>query len=745
MAKNDAVWGIDVGQCALKAIRCRLGQDGQRLTAEAFDFIEYPKILSQPDADPVELVREAITQFLSRNSVKGDRVAISVSGQNGLARFIKLPPVEAKKIPDIVKFEARQQIPFALEDVVWDYQQMAGGSEEEGYALETEVGLFAMKRDIVFRALRPFTDAGIEVDFVQLTPIALYNYIVFDQMQNLPPPDKFDADDPPESVVVMSLGTDTTDLVVTNGYRVWQRSIPIGGNHFTKAITKELKVTFTKAEHLKRTALRTDEAKAIFQAMKPVFSDLVTEVQRSISFFGSLNKSAKIGRIVALGNTMKLRGLQKYLQQNLGIEVQEVESFKHLGGPSVVGSAGFKENVLGFGVCYGLAIQGLGAGSLSTNLLPEEILRDRMWREKRPWALAAVASLVVGCGVGFMGHWNSWSAARPTDEYVKAFKALDDVSSESSRLQTEIDNAKKDYEKVIETGGRLANIAERRVLWLELLKVINECMPSDPRGKPKPTDLSQRNELHIDSIDCEYQPKLDEWWTDVKEKRPKTGAPTASTGGVSADAAAASPDAAAPAAAGTDTAPAAGTGATPDAGATPPAAGAEVATAGTGDAPAGEAGAPGEASGGEAGPTGEGWVIQIRGFHYHNKTRGNEGAQFVRNTLLKNLEEKVIELPIPGGGTERISVKDLGISYPTLTSTRGPQAVTIEEPGSTAADAQSGEVVKTTQIDQLDFTIQFCWMETPRSKRLEAAAKRKQEAKQASDSVAATSTSEKQP
>ena len=64
---------------------------------------------------------------------------------------------------------------------------MAGGSEEDGFALETEVGLFAMKRDQVYRALRPFTDAGIEVDFVQLTPLALYNFVVFDQMQDLPP------------------------------------------------------------------------------------------------------------------------------------------------------------------------------------------------------------------------------------------------------------------------------------------------------------------------------------------------------------------------------------------------------------------------------------------------------------------------------------------------------------------------------------------------------------------------------
>ena len=85
----------------------------------------------------------------------GDRVAISVGGHAGLVRFIRLPPVEAKKIPDIVKYEARQQIPFDLNDVIWDYQRMGGGSEEEGFALEAEIGLFAMKRDAVFRALDP--------------------------------------------------------------------------------------------------------------------------------------------------------------------------------------------------------------------------------------------------------------------------------------------------------------------------------------------------------------------------------------------------------------------------------------------------------------------------------------------------------------------------------------------------------------------------------------------------------------
>src|SRR4029079_4033300 len=144
-AKQPGVWGIDLGQSALKALRVEL-IDGT-VTATAFDYIEHPKILSQPDADPDQLTRDALTQFLSRNSLQGDLVAISVPGQTGLARFVKLPPVESKKIPDIVKFEARQQIPFPLDEVVWDFQKIGSGEVTDGFAMETEIGLFAMKRD----------------------------------------------------------------------------------------------------------------------------------------------------------------------------------------------------------------------------------------------------------------------------------------------------------------------------------------------------------------------------------------------------------------------------------------------------------------------------------------------------------------------------------------------------------------------------------------------------------------------
>ena len=71
MARSRNVWGIDIGKCGLKALRCSRSSDSEKLVVDAFDYIEYPMLLTQPEADPGELVRDAVEEFLSRNDVVG--------------------------------------------------------------------------------------------------------------------------------------------------------------------------------------------------------------------------------------------------------------------------------------------------------------------------------------------------------------------------------------------------------------------------------------------------------------------------------------------------------------------------------------------------------------------------------------------------------------------------------------------------------------------------------------------------
>ena len=69
------------------------------------------------------------------------------------ARFVKLPPVEPKKVPEIVKFEAIQQIPFPLDDVEWSYQLFQAPDSPD-----VEVGILAMRKELVNRFIKDFTD-----------------------------------------------------------------------------------------------------------------------------------------------------------------------------------------------------------------------------------------------------------------------------------------------------------------------------------------------------------------------------------------------------------------------------------------------------------------------------------------------------------------------------------------------------------------------------------------------------------
>jgi type IV pilus assembly protein PilM len=696
MAKSDAVWGIDIGQCALKALRCRPHEKPDRVLAEAFDYIEYPQILSQPGADPVELVREALKLFLSRNSVRGDGIAISVPGQSGLARFIKLPPVEGKKIPDIVRFEARQQIPFDLKDVVWDFQRMEGGAEEDGFVLETQIGLFAMKRDQVYKALEPLTKAGLDVDVVQLAPLALCNFLQFDELAaELPPPAEYDPENPPKSTVILSLGVDASDLVVTDGYRVWQRSLPVGGNHFTKALVKDLKLTFAKAEHLKRNATSAQDPKAVFQAMRPVFNDLLTEVQRSIGYFSSLDRNAEIERIVAVGNAIKLPGLRKFLEQNLGLPLVKIDTFNRLVGSTVVTAPAFQENLGCFAQCYGLALQGLGKAGLHTNLLPREVVHARIIREKRPWAVAAAAILLTGLTLSYASYAMALKTVSE-ERFQAAEQQAASINSKSGEFKRQIEEAKSNFAAIDKIGQHLVGNIEGRLLWMELLKAINECLPADPKLKDaKLPEVERRNELHLTHLDAEWVPDLSQWFAQVgRWYQPGPGEKPL------------------PVAAAAPGDPGAAPG---DPGAAPPDPGAEPPPDGAGAPPAD--GQP------KFGPHGPGWVITIRGRHYHNsETAGGDlGAQFVRKTFINALQSKdrVIELRTAAGKPEMVSVKDLGISYPLLRDPGRiePFTITNTSPDSQEKTAGGETTKKSVEVRKFDFVVQFAWQPIPPSGR----------------------------
>ena len=721
MAKNHAVWGIDLGQCALKALRCTT--EGDAIVADKFDFIEYPKILSQADADPEELIREAISEFLSRNNVVGDSVAISVSGQAGLSRFFKPPPVDAKTLPEIVKYEVKQQIPFPIEDVIWDWQQL-GGSVIDGRTVDAEVGLFAMKREAVFRALRPFDDADIEVDYVQLSPLSIFNVFCHDIIDELPDPEDFDPESPPDSLVVMSMGTDTTDLIVSNGIKLWLRNIPIGGNHFTKHLSRELKLTQAKAEHLKRNARQAENPKAVFKAMRPVFNDLVNEVQRSLTFFQSMEKSAEISKLVLLGNAAKLPGLRQYLNKQLEIDIAKVSEFENLTGAEVVGQKSFTDNLLSFAPCYGLCLQGLKKGKINTNLLPQEIVTERIIRAKKPWVLASVGAIMLGCLLGYFFKENAWWNVNDENkrEGITWKAAKSKVTSESSKSSSFVEEDREQklkLDKLTRLSDELLSASYDRTTWIEIVSAIYQAMPRDERimestsagdrrVDPAVIEFEGRKELFIDHMETKYFKDLAEWHKDSKPVYETMIKKFVSD----------------------DDSNAALT---------------EIA----------------EEKGKEESSliTGQpGWVIELKGHHFHNSNQlviqRNANRSYLTKTLINALIDGTVKFPgeeneIQGGG--EYTFADFGIYYPTITDEWQTQEQIVfyreqnvkskpegeAEEGDEDAD-DGGSLV--FDVNRYNFTIQMAWIpRSPeerfklRAERLEKEAKEREAAEAAAE------------
>ena len=693
MAKSSSVWGIEIGQSALKALRCSLVDD--EVVATAFDYIEYPKILSQPEAVPEELIADAINQLLERNEGMTDKICISVPGQSGLSKFFKPPPVEVKKIADLVRYEARQQIPFELSDVVWDYQMMPGSMVEDGYALDSEVGLFAMKREQANRQLAPFDAANMEVDVVQLAPIALYNMVAYDRLGDRLDGEIFNSDEPPTSSVILSIGTDSSDLIVTNGFRIWQRSMPIGGNHFTRQLTKDLKMTFAKAEHIKRNAREAVDPKLIFQTMRPVFNDLVTEVQRSIGFFRSIDRKADITELLITGNTVKMPGLAAYLGKNLGFEVHTLDRFNRLGGDDVLAIPTFRDNATTFAVCYGLCLQGLGISQIHASLVPQEIITQRMIRAKKPWTVAGLAVLMFGMSANFYFTQNSWKESHE-DLWEQANASVTSMESYAQDHRSTDSELEKKLTYLNAVGEEITGDAENRVLWMELIRGVNQIIPRgvyegvEPGQMPSPKQVpyEDRIDFQITSFETKYYEDISEWYQKREKRFADEKADWDKLMNIPKE----------PGAVATEIEP----------------------------------------------PSGPYWVVELQGYHYFNNPdrvglHGNNHTRKYLTTafldpsrLPPDVANRVIRLPDPNDPSAEpieYTPAELGISFPLMLDIE--DAVETSIPNPDYEPPVAGTVVATTDVDpdaepeffkarRMDFVFQFLWTPTTHSQRMEA-------------------------
>ena len=394
MSASPRILCLDLGSQTLRLAAFQPGPHGS-LVLTGYRCRE---ILADPAAetDRNHQVSEALSAMLRELGIKGGPIDYSVPGQSVFARFVKLPLVDQDKIERIITFEAQQNVPFPIEEVVWDYQLVGSGEVDE-----IEVVLVAIKADPLEGMNAAVEAAGLQTTLVDVAPMALYNAF------------RFNYSELTASSLVIYIGARTTNLLFVEPGKVFSRSIPLGGSSITSAIAKEFDEPFAAAELRKRRdgfvspggaereASDPDVAR-VAQLVRGGMTRLHAEVARSISFYRTQQQGSRPERVFLCGGAASTPYVREFFHEKFQGPVEFFNPLRNV----VVGESVVMEEVAGsahlLGELVGLALRSTMTCPMELNLRPASVVRRQQLAQRRPFLVLAGVCFVLGLlGAGF--------------------------------------------------------------------------------------------------------------------------------------------------------------------------------------------------------------------------------------------------------------------------------------------------------------------------------------------------------
>ena len=177
-----------------------------------------------------------LREMMREMQIHGEQVNYAVPAQSVFARFVKLPALDATKIDKVIAFEAQQNVPFPIDEVVWDYQLVGGGLGEQ-----IQVVIVAIKRDLLDEINNAVEETVLRTRIVDVASMALYNAFRYSY------PDMGDCS------LLLDIGARTTNILFIEPGKFFLRSIPLGGSAITAAIAREFNESFAAAETRQET------------------------------------------------------------------------------------------------------------------------------------------------------------------------------------------------------------------------------------------------------------------------------------------------------------------------------------------------------------------------------------------------------------------------------------------------------------------------------------------------------------
>ncbi len=415
----------------------------------------------QTDADASPHIVAAIRQIMREQGMRPAPLYLSISGQAVFPRYVKLPPVTGEKVEQIIRYEAEQNVPFPIDEVVWDYQLI---HEEDG---ELHAMLVAVKTENVARLTACVMAAGLEPEIVDVAPMALYNTL------------RYNYPDRPGCTMILDVGARSSNLIFCEGSRIFSRSIPVAGNAVTHEIMKEMEVGFAEAEELKLAHAfvsfggvyagpENETADRVSKIVRNVVTRLHAEVNRSLNFYRSQQKGQPPSLVLLTGGSSIIPHLDTFFREKLKVDVDYLNPFENISVADSVDFARLEGDVHRLGEVAGLALRHSLSCPVEINLIPPQLDAAKQFRRRLPFFALAGASaiLIMLCWWVYFFRMGGMLQER-VDEVSGHVQELSAIHSELQAVQSQGEAARERLDNLLGT-------VEMRGRWPVLVRTLHQ-------------------------------------------------------------------------------------------------------------------------------------------------------------------------------------------------------------------------------------------------------------------------------
>ncbi|MDQ6622651.1 MAG: type IV pilus assembly protein PilM, partial [Verrucomicrobiota bacterium] len=314
-------------------------------------------------------ITEAVREMMSELGVKSGAVNYCVPAQSVFARFVKLPAVEEEKIERIIAFEAQQNVPFPIEEVVWDYQLVGSGAEEQ-----IQVVLVAIKSDLLENTNGAIEAAGLKTQIVDVATMALYNAF------------RYNYSEATDCSLLVDIGARTTNLLFIEPGKIFSRSVPIGGGSVSAAIAKEFNEPLAVAEFRKKRdgfvslggayAEPADpEVARVSKIVRSTMTRLHAELMRSISHYRAQQQGSAPTRVFLCGGSASMPYMREFFHEKLQLPIEFFHPLRNVAVAETIRIAEVAQATHLLGELVGLALRSVTTCPMELNLRPASVVR----------------------------------------------------------------------------------------------------------------------------------------------------------------------------------------------------------------------------------------------------------------------------------------------------------------------------------------------------------------------------------